>query len=195
MTAAVVYRVGRGLYVNLTNRCPNECTFCLAADDTEFAGVRLRFSPGEPEPSADDVVAAVEAAGPFDELVFCGFGEPWERVDVIIASLRRLGLPPAVVRVNTNGQGFLVAPRERLAQLRPLADRLSVSLNAPDGVTYDRLCRPRAGEAAFDAVCDFITTARDQGFQVTASAVASSGVDMRAVADLAGRLGVPFRAR
>ena len=192
---SIVYALGGSLYVNVTNECSNSCTFCIANEGPLFAGVRLSFESRTEEPTADEIMSAILSAPSFEELVFCGFGEPWERISVIMNVLQGLVLPADRVRINTNGQDFLLASPSRLDELVPFVETLSVSLNAPDAETYEKLCRPVHGAKAFDAVCDFIRTAHTRGFRVIATAVASSGVDMEAVRCVAEGLGAQFRAR
>ena len=98
------------------------------------------------------------------------------------------------VRVDTNGLMFTFLPREKLKELKGLVDVWSVSLNAPDKETYDRVCRP-AQVNAFEMVIDFIKEALKEGFEVVATAVDYDGVDMEKTEELAKSLGAKFRGR
>jgi len=193
-----VYPIRRSLYVNLTNRCTSACTFCPRADeaaDLVVKGHDLRLAH---EPEVHEVVGALEAARPenYTEVVFCGFGEPTLRLDVLkrVAAevKRRWDLP---VRLDTNGHGSAIAGRDITDDLAGLVDTVSVSLNAPDAATYERLCRPTIPDA-FQAVCDFIRASKGKIPEVRATAVAVPGLDVEAVRRLAEEdLGVPFRVR
>jgi len=101
----------------------------------------------------------------------------------------------ARVRVNTNGQGSLVWNRNIAPELKEVVDAVSVSLNAHDAETYDRLCRPTRGERVFDHVLSFIRECRRVGVEVTASVVDVPGVDLAQTKALARELGVPLRVR
>jgi len=190
-----VYPIRRSLYVNLTNECSNRCRFCpRSADDFSVKGHDLRL---EREPSAGEVLKALDAAGPraFEEIVFCGFGEPTLRLDVLKEvgreAKRRWGLP---TRLNTNGQGSALAGRDIAPELAETIDRVSVSLDAPDAATYERLCRPTI-PGAFEAVCAFIRSAKQFIPEVRATAVPVPGLDLEAVRRLAADLGVEFHVR
>ena len=101
----IVYPVGKGLYVNLTNRCPCACKFCIRQNGEGVYGSDSLWL--EREPTVEETVAALEAAGlaTCEEVVFCGYGEPTERLDELLAVARhiRTVTPKLSIRVNTNG--------------------------------------------------------------------------------------------
>ena len=206
-----VYPIRRSLYVNVTNACSNRCVFCpRSAGEFVVKGHDLRL---EREPSAEEVLKALEAAGcssakqracfaakhepkDYQEIVFCGFGEPTLRLDVLKQVgpevKRRWGLR---TRLDTNGQGSALAGRDIVPDLAEFLDAVSVSLDAPDAATYERLCRPTVPNA-FEAVCAFIRRAKELIPQVRATAVAVPGLDLEAVRRLAEQgLGVEFHVR
>ncbi len=189
----ITYRIRDSLYLNITNRCTNACTFCPKRHDYRVKGHLLKL-PGEP--TAAEALAEVGDPTRFDEIVFCGFGEPLLRLDEvkeIAAELKRRG---ARVRVNTDGLGNLVHGRNILPEIAGLVDALSVSLNAPDAQTYARICPNRYGEASFAALLDFLREATKHIPKVTATAVALPGLDHEAVRRLAESVpGVSFRLR
>jgi TatD DNase family protein len=185
------------LYLNLTNRCTLACTFCLKREGHGLGDIPLGLAR---EPTEEEVRAAIAGAGPlagFSEVVFCGVGEPLLRPDLVIALGTWLRGQGARVRVNTDGLGSLIHGRDLANELRGAVDAVSVSLNAPDAATHERLCRPPSGlgAAAFEAVCGFIRRAVATLPEVTATAVALPGLDLDAVASLARSLGARFRAR
>jgi len=191
----VAYRLGGGLYLNLTNRCTLACRFCLkrAGYALGRTPLGLRVEPGLAEVRA--AVLAELARGPADEVVFCGLGEPLLRLELVCALgawLRGQGLR---VRVNTDGLASLVHGRDVVPELVGAVDAVSVSLNAPDGVRHARLCPSAHGEAAFPAVCAFIRRAAELLPEVVASAVRQPGLDLEACAALARSLGATFRVR
>jgi TatD DNase family protein len=188
----IAYKIRNSLYLNITNRCSNRCTFCPKFDELTVKGHELKLSH---EPDLAEVMAAVDRAEDFDEVVFCGYGEPLIRLDLVCqvaTQLKRRGLR---VRVNTDGQANLVHGRNVVPELAGLVDALSVSLNAADPQTYARLCNTPFGEAGFSGVCDFLLEAKKLIPQVVASAVALPGLDLAPVHALAERLGVEFRER
>ena len=188
----VAYKIRNSLYLNITNRCSNRCTFCPKFDELTVKGHELKLSH---EPELAEVMAAVDAASDFDEVVFCGYGEPLIRLDLVLqvaAQLKGRGLR---VRINTDGQANLVHGRNILPELAGLVDALSVSLNAADPQTYARLCNTPFGEAGFPGVCDFLREAKRFVPEVVASAVALPGLDLEPIRALARELGVEFRER
>ena len=109
----ITYPLKRGLYVNLTNRCPCRCVFCLRQNGDGVGGSDSLWL--EREPTAEEVCASIDARDMslFDELVFCGYGEPTERLDVLLAVARhvRQKLPSCRIRINTNGLSDLINGR------------------------------------------------------------------------------------
>jgi len=191
-SARIAYRIRDSLYLNITNRCSNHCSFCAKFDDFTVKGHFLQL---EHEPDAAEVLSAVRQYSGYDEVVFCGYGEPLIRLDLVrevAAALKREGTR---IRVNTDGQANLVHGRNILPELAGLVDVVSVSLNAADAATYSRLCNTPFGEGGFRAVCDFLTEAKRYIPVVTATAVTVPGLDIAAVRSLAESLGVAFRER
>ena len=191
----LAYRYGDALYLNVTNRCTLACRFCLKLEGSDVLGVELGLLD---EPSAGELLRAAEAEltrGRFDEVVFCGLGEPLLRPDVVAEVGRALKAKGLKVRVNTDGLGELVSGRALLDELVDSVDAFSVSLNAADGRAYARLCPSHYGADAFDAVCAFIRRAVSRYDQVTATVVGHTNVDADAARHLAESLGASFRVR
>ena len=152
----ILYKVHNNLYVNLTNKCPCACTFCLrqTRDYMEDSGVLWL----EKEPTVDEVIAdfANFNMDDYDEVVFCGFGEPTERIDVLLevaAYVKKTYNKPT--RINTNGLGNLVNGRDITPELKGLIDTVSISLNTPNKERYYELTRSKFGIGSFDAMIDF----------------------------------------
>jgi len=189
----VTYKIRNSLYLNVTNRCTNACTFCPKRHDYHVKGHLLRL-PGEP--SVAEVLGEVGDPTKYEEVVFCGFGEPLLRLDDVKEIAAELKARGARVRVNTDGLANLVHGRNILPELAGRVDTLSVSLNAPDAETYARICPNRYGAASFPALLDFLREAPNHVPTVTATAVALPGLDAEAVRRLAGSIpGVMFRLR
>ena len=153
----ITYQVKQSVYVNLTNRCPCACTFCLRGNAPGVYGSDSLWL--EREPTLEEVVADFARCDlkRFREVVFCGYGEPTERLDVLLAAAAHLkSLSPAPrVRVNTNGLSDLVNGRPTATLFKGKVDCLSISLNTDDPAEYLALCRPRFGEAAYPALLEF----------------------------------------
>ncbi|HEY6874082.1 MAG TPA: TatD family hydrolase [Geobacteraceae bacterium] len=190
--ARIAYRIRNSLYLNITNRCSNRCSFCAKFEDFTVKGHFLRL---DHEPDAAEVIAAVGDPAGYDEVVFCGYGEPLLRLDLIREVATELKRKGCRIRINTDGQANLVYGRNVLPELEGVVDALSVSLNAADPETYQRLCHTPFGEAGFHGVCKFLQEAPRYIPEVTASAVTVPGLDVEAVRRLAESLGVKFRER
>jgi len=189
----VTYRIRDALYLNITNRCTNACTFCRKRHDYHVKGHLLKLPA---EPTVADALAGIGDPAKYDEIVFCGFGEPLLRLDEVKEIATELKRRGARVRVNTDGLGNLVHGRNILPELAGRVDALSVSLNAPDARTYARICPNRYGAASFAALLDFLREAPKHVPEVSATAVALPGLDAEAVRRLAESIpGVSFRLR
>jgi GTP 3',8-cyclase len=201
MTAAtagvIAYRAGPdALYLNITNRCSNACTFCLRAWCDGLYGETLRL---QREPEADEVTQAIELAFAdecADEVVFCGFGEPTMRLDVVLAVTEWLRLRRIPARLDTNGHGELLNPDVDVPAALAAAGlrAVSVSLNAADPITYDTVCRPTFSKA-YRAVLRFAEQCQMHDIDTTLTAVTHPEVDLDDVQVIAQALGVGFRAR
>lgn len=152
----ILYKVHNNLYVNLTNRCPCACTFCLRQTMDRVGESDSLWL--EHEPDWDEILEAFAQRNldDYDEVVFCGFGEPMEAFDMLKRTAsyvkERYGKP---IRVNTNGLGNLIHGRDITPELAGLVDTISISLNTPDAQRYHALVRSRFGEQSFDAMLDF----------------------------------------
>jgi len=191
-SAKIAYRIRNSLYLNITNRCSNRCSFCAKFDDFTVKGHNLLL---DGEPSFEEVMAAVGRPEGIDEVVFCGYGEPLIRLDLVKRVAAELKLRGYRIRINTDGQSNLVHGRNILPELAGLVDSVSVSLNAADAATYGRICNTPFSDEGFKAVCEFIRQAGRYIPVVVASAVTVPGVDIEACRILADSLGAGFRVR
>jgi TatD DNase family protein len=191
-SARIAYRIRNSLYLNITNRCSNRCSFCAKFSDFTVKGHYLRL---EHEPDFGEVMAAIGEHRDYDEVVFCGYGEPLLRLDLIREVAAELKKSGVMVRINTDGQANLVYGRNILPELAGLIDCISVSLNAADAETYARLCNSPFGGEAWDGIRDFLKEAKKHIPRVVASAVTIPEIDIDAVRQMADELGVEFRER
>lgn len=188
----IAYKIRNSLYLNITNRCSNRCTFCAKFDDFTVKGHNLLL---DSEPSFDEVMAAIGQPEGISEVVFCGYGEPLIRLDLVKQVAGALKARSYQIRINTDGQANLAHGRDILPELAGLVDSISVSLNAADAATYNKLCNTPFGEAGFSGVCDFIRAASAHIPEVVASVVTVPGIDVEACRLLAESLGAEFRVR
>jgi len=153
----ITYQVKNAVYVNLTNRCPCNCTFCLRHNGPGVFGSGPLWL--EREPTLEETI---ESLGQWDyerfrEVVFCGYGEPTERLDVLLAAAAHLKEqdPTLRVRVNTNGLSDLIHGKPTAPLFVGKVDCLSISLNTDDPAEYLSVCRPKFGATAYPAMLKF----------------------------------------
>lgn len=172
---SVVYDYFGGLYINLTNRCPCRCEFCIKNFTNSLGSADSLML--DHEPTVDEVKEELTRWDPprYDEVVFCGYGEPTERLDELIELAGYIhdeyGLP---TRLNTIGLADLIWGKETLPLLAPVIDSISISLNEADAEGFDCLCHPRFGTASYEAVCRYIEDARRYIDNVAVSVVGGS---------------------
>jgi TatD DNase family protein len=188
------YVIRNSIYVNLTNACDAKCTFCPRThDDFEVKGYDLRRPK---DPRFEEIVEAIGDPARYDEVVFCGFGEPTLRMDTLkaVASwAKQRGVP---TRLNTNGHADLINKRPTAPELVGLVDVVSVSLNAQDREVFERHCPSAFSPDGYTPMLDWIVAARDAGLDVVLTAVEGlEGVDIEACRRIAEDLGVRFRGR
>ena len=195
----VFYEYGGGLYANITNRCPDRCEFCIRDMVGALGGADSLWL--RREPSLDEIK---ELLGEWDlkefsELVFCGYGEPTERLDDLLetAKYAKEICPGIKIRINTNGLSDLINGRDTTKDLEGIVDAVSVSLNAKGPEEYLALCHPRFGIKAFDAMVDYTRRVKLVVPDVTMSIVGGTipRQDEGPCRKIAEGLGVKFRIR
>ncbi len=168
----ILYRVHNGIYVNLTNRCSSACTFCLRQTMDHVGESHSLWL--EREPTAQEVEAEFEKwdLSQFQEIVFCGFGEPTCALPVLLEVAHWLKQHYALpIRVNTNGQGSLIAGHDIAPELATCVDVVSISLNDPDPQEYQKLVRSKFGDEAFPGMLDFAKKCVEQDLKVVMTTV------------------------
>lgn len=153
--ADILYTYNNQVYANITNKCDCACTFCIR---THHDGVGDSDNLWHKKnPTLEEVKAAVDEFdfSGYEELVFCGYGEPTCEVDMLVETAKyvkeKTGLK---IRLNTNGLGNLYNKRDIVPELATVIDSISISLNAPDSESYNKVTRPQF-ENAFEALLSF----------------------------------------
>jgi TatD DNase family protein len=187
----IAYQIRDSLYLNITNRCTNRCSFCIRFQSDYVKGHNLRLTD---EPSEDELKRAIGAPGRYKEIVFCGFGEPLIRLEVVKNIAQWVKENKGRVRIDTNGQGNLIHGRNILPELQGIVDSMSISLNAQNKELYDAVCRPSFPDA-YDGVLSFIREAQKVIPHVQVTVVAIPGVDVGRCREIAKELGVDLRVR
>ncbi len=189
----IAYPIRQSLYLNLTNRCSNRCTFCAKNKSFMVKGHDLQL---EREPDAEELIAAVGDPKKYQEIVFCGFGEPLLRLETVKKVAAELKKRGARIRIDTDGQANLVYGRNILPELRGLVDAISISLNAENAAKYYQLCRSPFGEEGYKGILEFIRQAKEVVPEVIATVIDMPGVDVQACRRIAEeKLGVKFKVR
>lgn len=193
----ILYPVGNGLYVNITNRCPCACSFCIRNNGEGVYGSGSLWL--EVEPTVDQVMEAFEAQDldSFREIVFCGYGEPLERIHLVEAVCRKLRtMTRTPIRVNTNGLSDLIHGRPTASQLEGLVDCISISLNAASPQAYLEVTQPCFGVGSFDAMLRFAADCKKVIPKVRFTVVDVIPRDeIQRCQELADKMGIPLRVR
>lgn len=206
MANTLVYLLDGKIYINLTNRCTNNCIFCLRKDKDDVCGQNL-WLDDENYP-IEDVFAQFDNCCQFHhslvenkhpEVVFCGYGEPMIKLDELKQTAKHIKslYPEAKLRVNTNGHANFIHKRNVVPELKGLIDEFSVSLNAPTEDEYNELSQPKFPQA-YEEMKKFIKACHDENVEVVASVVdgyKGRRLDIEACEKVASELGAKLRVR
>ncbi len=189
------YTIRDSVYLNVTASCTSACTFCQRTVNPVVKGhdLALATDPGVPE-----MISALDDEGWEEraEVVFCGYGEPTLRLKEIKEVAENLKIRGAGrIRLNTNGLGNLYHNRDIVGDLKGFVDIVSVSLNAHDAQTYQRLCRPTFGEGSYEAMLDFSRSCQLAGMRVILTVVDHPEVDIDQCRAIAEEMDAQFRVR
>ena len=152
----ITYPVKNGIYVNMTNRCPCSCTFCLRNNaDSVYGSDPLWL---DREPTVKEVCDDIDKwdLTKYSEIVFCGYGEPTMRLDDLLEVAKHIREKSDIkIRINTNGLSDLIHNEKTAHKLEGLIDTVSISLNATNAADYQKTVRSCFGEKSFDAMLSF----------------------------------------
>ena len=195
----ITYEVEGGLYINMTNRCSNSCTFCIRNNKNGAYGSDSLWLMHEP--TVDEVLESVFSrdVASYKEIVFCGYGEPTYRLeDARTVALKIKERHPGMrIRMNTNGHSDLIHGKETAPLFEGAFDAVGISLNTPNAKEYVTLCRPVFGEKAFDALLHFAKQLKAYVPEVLLSVVRQTLTEeeLALCLDLADRVGVTLKIR
>ncbi len=190
-----VYILGNKIYINLTNRCTNNCDFCIRRDHKDMDGTVLWIKE---EPTADDVIEQLpQNLDDFDnEIVFCGYGEPTYNLETLDEVASYLHCIDKTTRINTNGQANLIHGQDVTDLIVTSCDVINVSLNESTAQKYQQHCKSIYGIKAYDSLIEFAKLCKQRGGNVVFSVVDSIGEqDVAECQKLADKLGIPLRVR
>ena len=187
------YPLGRSLYINVTNRCNADCTFCKRNTFPFISGFNLGMKKSE-EPAADEYIKEIGDPKKYDEIVFCGYGEPtirWEIVKQVAAYVKANG---GKTRLNTNGHGNLINHKDITPEMKDIIDVVSISFNSFDPGQYSQLMR--LDEKHFFEMINFAKASKPYVKKVVMSVVSLDEVEIeksrKVVED---EIGAEFRVR
>jgi radical SAM enzyme (TIGR04100 family) len=194
----ISYEVGKNLYLNLTNQCPCACTFCIRNNgDGAYGSDPLWL---EHEPTMEEIKADLSKRdiSAYNEVIFCGFGEPTCRLDALLETAKWLKSNCETVkfRLNTNGLGDLVNNRPIAEELCEIIDTISISLNAGTKEEYMKVTRPKfenAWEAMHKFTADCVNTGKSQVVMSVVDVISPEQIE--ASREVAESLGAVLRVR
>jgi len=191
--ADIVYRYGSSLYVNITSKCNNNCVFCIRNTADGLGGYFLKH---QADPDEHLVLSAIREypIEDFEELVFCGFGEPTLRYQLLMTCAKAVKQRGVRTRLNTNGLCMAFLEETEVIVLLNCFDSVSISLNASGEKEYSRICQSSVSNA-WGKLLKFIRMAKKSDASVQLSVVGNSKVDIHRAQALAGRLELPLRIR
>ena len=194
----ILYKVHNNQYINLTNRCPYSCTFCLRQKMDKVGESDTLWLIREP--TAEEVIEEFKKwdVDSFHEIVFCGFGEPTEAFDVLkkVAEFIKSKYNKPI-RLNTNGVGSLINKRNIAPELKGLIDTVSISLNNPDPEEYAKLVRSKYGVKSFQEMIDFAKECKKYVPNVVMSTVDTtiSHEEEKKCKEICDKIGAEYRIR
>ena len=156
------------VYINLTNSCTNSCVFCLRNQKDDVCGAEMWHDDNY---TLEDIIEQFQKFAPSArEVVFCGYGEPFLRREMMkeFCKYLRKNYPYIKIRVNTNGHANAIYKTNVAEEFKGLIDSVSVSLNAADETMYDEICKPKI-KNAYEEVKEFIKSAVNVGMDATSS--------------------------
>ncbi|NWF89505.1 MAG: YchF/TatD family DNA exonuclease [Ignavibacteriaceae bacterium] len=187
------YQIGKNLYINVTNRCNADCVFCDRKGEAVVSGYNLKMNKND-EPSADIYIKEIGDPKAYNEIVFCGFGEPTIRWDVVQKIAKYVKRNGGRTRLDTNGHGSHINKRNISPELGGLIDVVSISLNAADSKKYSELMKVEP--QLFNEVINFAKEAKNYVERVIVSAVLLDDIEIEKVRQIVEqKIGAEFRGR
>lgn len=195
----IFYELYDALYVNITNKCPCSCVFCIRDHSDVIKDSEPMWFEDE-EPTIDQIKKDFERFDieKYSEIVFCGYGEPTERMDILVQTAKFIKeKTDKKIRLNTNGLSDLILRRENTAnELKGLIDTVSISLNAPDSKRYLEITNSCFGEKSFDSMLKFAADAKKVIPNVIFTLVDIISADeIKKCREIADKMGIPLKVR
>ena len=191
--SALTYTLGNSLYINVTNRCNAHCVFCKREEQPFLRGYNLGMERSE-EPMAEVYIKEIGDPNEYSEIVFCGYGEPTIRWDVVKNISKYVKVKGGRTRLNTNGHGNIINKKDIIPEMKDLIDIVSISLNTFDRQQYSKLVGLET--SYFDEMIEFAKKSKPFVEQVVMTIVSIDEVDIeRARKITEEEIGAEFRVR
>lgn len=154
--ADIIYTYAGSAYMNITNKCPCACVFCIRSNGDGLGSAESLWL--KKDPTIDEIKDEIDKFdfSPYSEVVFCGYGEPTQALDNLIEAAKYLKEKHSLrIRLNSNGLSDLINGKPTAHLLEGIVDSISLSLNAPDAESYQRVTRSKFGADAYPALLKF----------------------------------------
>lgn len=188
----ITYQIGQSLYINVSNRCNADCVFCGRKDAPYIHGYNLRLAKKD-EPSIEEYLKEIGDPKQYKDVVFCGYGEPTIRLQIIIELARIIKAAGGKTRINTNGHGNVINKRDITGDLAETMDLISISLNSSDAESYAQIMR--VSPNMYGEMLNFAKLLKTKGANVVLSIVSSVPTELEKCREIASEIGVPLRER
>ncbi len=191
----ITYEAHGNLYLNITNRCTAECVFCIKRYSDGVYGYNLRLTR---EPKLAEMIKELSEIelSRYKEVVFTGFGEPLVRLDEVLEITKWLTARGIPTRLDTIGHAKFLYPDRNVA--RELAGAgmkvVSISLNAQDEDTYNKLCDPKS-KKAYGKMLEFANEVSKTGMELRFTVVDLPVVDIEKCKEIAKKYCADFKIR
>lgn len=195
--ADIIYTYGGSAYMNITNKCPCACIFCIRSNGDGLGSAESLWLKGDP--TIDEIKAEIDNFdfSEYDEVVFCGYGEPTQALDNLIESAKYLKEKHSLkIRLNSNGLSDLINGKPTAHLLEGVVDSISISLNAPNSEAYQRVTRSKFGEDAYPALLKFAEECKKYIPSVKFTVVdVISKDEIEECKKISEKMGIPLRVR
>ncbi|WP_434793169.1 GTP 3',8-cyclase [Terrisporobacter petrolearius] len=193
----ILYDYKESLYVNITNKCPCSCVFCIRKETDHVGNSDSLWL--DHEPTVEEVKNEFKKFNleNYDEIVFCGYGEPLVRINEVIEIAKYIrSISDLKIRINTNGLSDLIHNKKTAILLKDKIDSVSISLNAPNKIRYNEVTKPKFGEKSFDALLNFAEDCKEYIEEVNFSVVDEINNDeIEEAQKLADKMNIVLRVR
>ena len=195
--ADIIYTYAGSAYMNITNKCPCRCVFCIRSNGDGLGSAESLWLKGDP--TIEEIKAEIDNFdfSPYSEVVFCGYGEPTEALDNLIETAKYLKEKLSLkIRLNSNGLSDLINGKPTAHLLEGIVDSISISLNAPDAESYQRVARSKFGMEAYPALLKFAEDCKKYIPSVKFTVVdVLSEEEIERCKKISDKMGIPLRIR